>query len=99
MGGTRFSSNARILTMHGRMTLGLGHTLIGERCTEGYPIRVDGAYHEAAVDEMGCSIFVQLNRVKIHKMRWLGNVSIDKEYRPMVVYLDTKEEFDRLHAR
>ena len=99
MGGTDCSSKARISTTYGRMTLGLGHTLIGERCTEGYPIRVDRAYHEAAVDEMGCSIFGQLNRVKIHKMRWLGNVSIDQEYRSMVVYLDTKEEVDRLLAK
>jgi hypothetical protein len=47
-------------------------------------MRVDRVYHEAAVDEMGCSIFGQLNRVKVHNMRWLGNVSIDKEYRSMV---------------
>jgi hypothetical protein len=45
----------------------------------------------AAVDEMGCSIFGQLNGVKVHKMRWLGNVSVDKEYCSMVVYLDTKK--------
>ena len=32
-------------------------------------------------------------------MRWLGNVSIEKEYRWMVVYLDTKEEVDRLLAK
>lgn len=42
------------------------------------------------------SIFGQPNGVKIHKIRWLGNVSVDKEYRLMVVYLDTKEEADRL---
>ena len=29
-------------------------------------------------------------------MRWLGNVSVDKEYRSMVVHLDRKEEVDRL---
>jgi hypothetical protein len=71
-------------------------TLYGEQW---YPIRVDRAYHETAVDEMGCSIFGQLNGVKVHKMRWLGHVSIDKEYRSMVVYLDTKEEVDRLLAK
>lgn len=48
-------------------------TLYGEQW---YPMRVDRAYHGAAVDEMGCSIFGQLNGVKVHKMRWLGNVSV-----------------------
>jgi len=64
-----------------------------------YPMRVDRAYHGAAVDEMGCLIFGQLNGVKVHKMRWLGNVSVDKEYRSMVVYLDTKEDVDGLLAK
>jgi hypothetical protein len=32
-------------------------------------------------------------------MRWLGNVSIDKEYRSMVVYPDAKEEVDMLLAK
>lgn len=32
-------------------------------------------------------------------MQWLGNMSIDKEYRSIVVYLDAKEEFDRLLAK
>jgi hypothetical protein len=40
---------------------------------------------------MGCSIFDKLNGVKVHKMRWLGNVSIDKKYCSIFVYLDTKE--------
>lgn len=31
-------------------------------------------------------------------MPWLGNLSVDKEYRSMVVYLDTKEEVNRLLA-
>jgi hypothetical protein len=31
----------------------------------------------------------------VHKMRWLGNVSIDNEYRSMDVYLEMKEEVDR----
>lgn len=59
-------------------------------------MRLDRAYHGAAVDKMGCSIFGQLNGVKVYKMRWLGNVSIDKKYRSMVVYLDTRGEVDRL---
>lgn len=59
-------------------------------------MRVDRAYYRAVVDEMGCSIFGQINGVKVHKMIWLGNVLVDKEYRSMVVYLDTKEEADRL---
>ncbi|KAF8846406.1 hypothetical protein BDZ45DRAFT_682538 [Acephala macrosclerotiorum] len=71
-------------------------TLYGEQW---YPVRVDRAYHGAAVDEMGCLIFGQLNGVKVHKMRWLGNVSVDKEYRSMVVYLDTKGEVDELLAK
>lgn len=41
-------------------------TLYGEQW---YPVRVDRAYHGAAVDEMGCLIFGQLNWVKVHKMR------------------------------
>ena len=71
-------------------------TLYGEQW---YPMRVDRVYYEVAVDEMGCSLFGQLNGVKVHKMRWLGNMSIDKEYRSMVAYLDTKEEVDRLLAK
>jgi hypothetical protein len=71
-------------------------TLYGEQW---YPMRVDRAYREVAADEMGCTLFGQLNGVKAHKMRWLGNVSIDKEYRSMVVYLDAKEEMDRLLAK
>jgi hypothetical protein len=59
-------------------------TLYGEQW---YPIRVDRAYHGVAVDEMGCSIFGQLNGVKVHKMRWLGSASVDKEYRSMVVWM------------
>jgi hypothetical protein len=66
---------------------------------EWYPMRVDRVFHKVAVDEMGCKLFSQLNGVKVHKMRWLGNVSVDKEYRSMVVYLDTKEEVDRLLAK
>jgi hypothetical protein len=41
---------------------------------------------------MEYSIFGQLNKVKVHKMRWLGNVPVEKEYRWMVMYLDTKKE-------
>jgi hypothetical protein len=32
-------------------------------------------------------------------MQWLENVSIDKEYCLMVVYLDVKEEVDKLLAK
>lgn len=71
-------------------------TLYGEQW---YPMRVDRVYHEVATDEVGCTLFGRLNGVKVHKMRWLGNVSVDKEYRSMVVYLDTKEEVDRLLAK
>lgn len=42
-------------------------------------MRVDREYREVATDDMGCTLFGQLNGVKVHKMRWLGNVSIDKE--------------------
>ncbi|KAH9203832.1 hypothetical protein DL95DRAFT_472038 [Leptodontidium sp. 2 PMI_412] len=70
-------------------------TLYGEQW---YPMRVDRVYHEVATDEVGCTLFGRLNGVKVHKMRWLGNVSVDKEYRSMVIYLDTKEEVDRLLA-
>ena len=45
---------------------------------------------------MGCALFGRLNNVKVHKMRWLGSVSVDKEYRSVVVYLDAKEEVDKL---
>jgi hypothetical protein len=57
-----------------------------------YPMRVDRAYHEVAIDEMGCALFGQMNGVKVHKMRWLGIVSIDKEYRSMVVHLDKRRK-------
>lgn len=62
-------------------------------------MRVDRVYHEVATDEVGCTLFGRLNGIKVHKMRWLGNVSVDKEYRSMVVYLDTKEKVDRLLAK
>jgi hypothetical protein len=61
-----------------------------------YPIRIDRAYREVATDELRCTIFGRMNGVKVHKMRWLGTASVDKEYRTMVVYLDRKEEVDRL---
>jgi hypothetical protein len=64
-----------------------------------YPIRIDKAYREVATDELGCTIFGRMNGVKVHKMRWLGTASVDKEYRTMVVYLDRKEEVDRLLAK
>ncbi|KAH8799484.1 hypothetical protein F5884DRAFT_758508 [Xylogone sp. PMI_703] len=62
-------------------------TLYGEQW---YPIRVDRAHHKVSTDEMGCTVFGQMNKVKVHKMRWLGNVSVDKEYRSMIIHLDTK---------
>jgi hypothetical protein len=64
-----------------------------------YPIRIDKAYREVATDELGCTIFGRMNGVKVHKMRWLGTASVDKEYRTMVVYLDRKEEVDRFLAK
>jgi hypothetical protein len=70
-------------------------TLYGEQW---YPVRVDRVYHGVLVDETGCALFGQMNGVRAHKMRWLGQVSIEKEYRSMVVYLDKKEEADRLLA-
>jgi hypothetical protein len=62
-------------------------------------MRVDRVYHKVAVDETGCAHFSQVNGVKVHKMRWLGNVSADKTYCSLVVYLDAKEEVDRLLAK
>jgi hypothetical protein len=53
-----------------------------------YPIRIDRAYWEVATDELGCTIFRRMNGVKVHKMRWLGTASVDKEYRTIVVYLE-----------
>ena len=61
-----------------------------------YPMRVDRVFRKVAVDEMGGALFGQMNGVKVHEMWWLGNVSEDKEHRSMAVYLDTKEEVDRL---
>ena len=59
-------------------------------------MRVDRVFRKVAVDEIGDALFGQMNGVKVHEMWWLGNVSEDKEYRSMVVYLDMKEEVDRL---
>jgi hypothetical protein len=64
-----------------------------------YPFRVDRAYRAVATDELGCAVFGQMNGVKVHKMRWLGTASVDKEYRSMVVYVDRKEEANRLLAK
>jgi hypothetical protein len=55
-------------------------TLYGEQW---YPMRVDRVYREVATDEMGCTLFSQLNGVKVHKMWWLESMSVDKEYRSM----------------
>ena len=59
-------------------------------------MRIDRAYKSVAIDDLGCTLFGRMNKVKVHKMRWLGIAPIDKEYRTMVVYLDKKEEVDRL---
>ncbi|KAH7118403.1 hypothetical protein EDB81DRAFT_618150, partial [Dactylonectria macrodidyma] len=64
-----------------------------------YPFRVDRAYRAVATDELGCAVFGQMNGVKVHKMRWLGTASVDKDYRSMVVNVDKKEEANRLLAK
>jgi hypothetical protein len=40
-----------------------------------------------------------LTSSNLKSVPWFGNVSVDKEYRSRVVYLDAKEEVDRLFAR
>ncbi|KJZ75486.1 hypothetical protein HIM_05182 [Hirsutella minnesotensis 3608] len=67
-------------------------TLYGEQW---YPLRVDRAHRGVATDDIGCAVFERMNGVKVHKMRWLGTASVDKEYRSLVVHLDKKEEVDR----
>jgi hypothetical protein len=62
-------------------------------------MKVNRVYHGVATDEAGCALFGRFSEVKVHKMQWLGNVSVDKEYRSMVLYLDAKEEVDRLLAK
>jgi hypothetical protein len=52
-----------------------------------------------ATDGLEYTLFRRMNGVKMHKMRWLGTASIDKEYRIMVVYVDKKEKADRLLAK
>lgn len=52
-----------------------------------------------ATDELGCTIFKQMNGVKVYKMRWLRTASVDKEYHTIVVYLNKKEEVNRLLAK
>jgi hypothetical protein len=52
-----------------------------------------------ATDELGCTIFRRMNGVKVYKMRWLETAFVDKEYRTIVVYLDKKEEVNRLLAK
>jgi hypothetical protein len=47
-------------------------------------------------DELGYTLLGRVNGVKVYKMRWLGTASINKENRTMVVYLDKKEEVNRL---
>ncbi|KAM4067830.1 DDE superfamily endonuclease [Hirsutella rhossiliensis] len=71
-------------------------TLYGEQW---YPLRVDRAHRGVATDDIGCAVFGRMNGVKVHKMRWLGTASVDKEYRSLVVHLDKKEEVDRLLAK
>ena len=71
-------------------------TMYGEQW---YPLRIDRAHRDVATDELGCTLFGRMNEVKVHKMRWLGAVSVGKEYRSMVVYLDKKEEVNQLLAK
>lgn len=53
----------------------------------------------SAINKLGCTTFKQMNGVKVQKMRWLGTASVNKEYYIIVVYLDKKEEVDKLLAK
>jgi hypothetical protein len=75
-----------------RMSTGSNETILGfNKGTlyreQWYPIWIDRAYKSVATDDLGCTLFGRMNKVKVLKMRWLGTASIDKEYRKMVVYL------------
>jgi len=61
-----------------------------------YPVRVDRALRSQVIDETGCNEFSRLNGVEVKKMRWLGNMSVDKEYGSMVLHVRTREEMDKL---
>jgi hypothetical protein len=41
-------------------------TLYGEQW---YPIRIDRAYKSVTTDDLGCTLFGRMNKVKVHKMR------------------------------
>ena len=61
-----------------------------------YLVRVNRAYYGIVVDKIDYLIFSQLNRVKVYKIQQLRSVLINKEYYLIVIYLDIKEEVNRL---
>ena len=61
-----------------------------------YLVRVNRVYYSIVVDKIGYLIFSQLNRVKVYKIQQLRSVLINKEYYLIVIYLDIKEEVNRL---
>ena len=61
-----------------------------------YLVRVNRVYYSIVVDKIGYLIFSQLNRVKVYKIQQLRSMLINKEYYLIVIYLDIKEEVNRL---
>ena len=64
-----------------------------------YLVRVNRVYYSIVVDKIGYLIFSQLNRVKVYKIQQLRSMLINKKYYLIVIYLDKKEEVNRLLIR
>jgi hypothetical protein len=76
------------------MVEGPGHVRVyGEQW---FPIRVDAVRKDVTTDELGRTLMGKLNNVCVTKMRWLSGPTVGKLHGSMVVFLEEKEQADRL---
>lgn len=61
-----------------------------------FPVRVDRVKKSMPMDELGCTLFGKLNNAKVAKMRWLSRPAVEKEHGSILVFLEEKEQVDRL---
>jgi hypothetical protein len=61
-----------------------------------FPVTVDRVRKSMTMDEIGRTLFGKLNSVKVAKMRWLSKPMAGKEHGSIVVFLEEKEQSDRL---
>jgi len=61
-----------------------------------FPVRVDRVKKSISMDELGCKVVGLLNKVKITKMRWLSRPAVEKAHGSIVIFLEEKEQADKL---